>query len=94
MVTITGISVNWPDTPISQSISTITFNGATIINSSDPLPPSDYPSEKNWTGTQSDRELAVAESKLLILLFTEDLQSSGYSITVTFDNGCTLSESN
>jgi hypothetical protein len=94
LVTITGINVNWPDVSESQSVSMITFNGVTIVNADDPLPPSDYPSEKNWVGTQNDRELAVVESKLLVLLFTEDLQPSGYSITVTFDNGCTMSEGN
>jgi len=72
----------------------VKFNGVTMVNSSDPQPPSDYPSEKNWTGTQSDRELAASDSKLLELLFGDDLQPSGYSITVTFDNGCTLNESN
>lgn len=72
----------------------VKFGGVTIVNASDPQLPSDYPSEKNWTGTQSDRELAASDSKLLELLFGDDLQPSGYSITVTFDNGCTLNESN
>jgi hypothetical protein len=94
LVTITGINVNWPDTPESQTVNEVKFNSVTIVNSSDPQPPSDYPSEKNWTGTQSDRELAVSESKLLVLLFQDNLQASGYSITITFDNGCTLSENN
>jgi hypothetical protein len=91
---ITGINVNWPDTPVSQAMSEVTFNGVTIVNADDPQPPSDFPSEKNWVGTQSDLELATSDSKLLVLLFTEDFQASGYSITVTFDNGCTLSENN
>lgn len=94
LVTITGISVNWLPTPESQMINEVKFNGVTIVNSSDPQPPSDYPSEKNWMGTQSDRELSASDSKLLELLFQDNLQSSGYSITVTFDNGCMLSESN
>lgn len=92
--TITGIIVNWADTPESQAVNEIKFNGASIINSSDPLPPSDYPSERIWTGTQSDLELAASESKLLVLLFQDDLQTSGYSITITFDSVCTVSESN
>ncbi|MBI5352095.1 MAG: hypothetical protein HZB50_05610 [Chloroflexi bacterium] len=94
LVTITSLNVNWPDTPVSQMLTEVKFNSVTIVNSSDPQPPSDFPSERNWTGTQSDRELAVSASKLLVLLFGDNLQSSGYSITVTFDNGCTLNESN
>lgn len=94
LVTIAGINVNWPDTPESQAVNEIKFNGMVIINSSDPLPPSDYPSERNWTGTQFDLELASFDSKLLVLLFQDGLQTSGYSISVTFDNGCTLNESN
>jgi hypothetical protein len=94
LVTITGVNANWPDTPESQSVSEIKFNGVTIVNADDPLPPSDYPAEKNWTGVQSDLELAASESKLLVLLFSDDLQANGYSVNVTFDNGCTVSESN
>jgi hypothetical protein len=90
---ITGIFVNWPDMPESQSLTEVQLNGATIMNSDDPLPPSDYPSERPWAGTSGDLELAALDSKLLVLSFTEDLQPSGYSITVTFDNGCTLSGS-
>jgi hypothetical protein len=88
---ITGILVNWPDTPESQSVTEVQLNGTTIINSTDPLPPSDYPSERPWSGTSGDLELAALDSKLLVLSFTEDLQPGGYSITVTFDNGCVLS---
>jgi hypothetical protein len=94
LVTIIGINVNWTDTPESQMVKEVKFSGVTIVNASDPLPPSDYPSEKNWTGTQSDRELAASDAKLLELLFEDNLESSGYSITITFDNGCMLSESN
>ncbi len=94
LVTITRIYIIWPDTPVAQMVSEVKFNGVTIVNASDPQPPSDYPSEKNWKGIQSDRELAASDSKLLELLFGDDLQSGGYSITVTFDNGCTLTESN
>jgi hypothetical protein len=94
LVTITGINVNWPATPESQMVNEVKFGDVTIADSSDPQSPSDYPSERNWTGTQSDRELAASDSKLLALLFGYNLQSNGYSITVTFDNGCTLSESN
>jgi hypothetical protein len=94
LVTITGINVNWPDEPVSQGMSQITFNGVTIVNADDPQPPSDYPSEKNWSGTQSDLELAPSNSVQLVLLFSDDLQASGYSITVTFDNGCSVNGSN
>jgi hypothetical protein len=94
VVTIVGININWIDTPESQMVKEVKFNGVTIINSSDPLPPSDYPSERIWTGTESDRALADADPKLLELLFEESLQPSGYSITITFDNGCTMTESN
>jgi len=94
LVTITGININWPDTPVSQMVKEVKFRGATIVNASDPQPPSDYPSEKDWKGTESDRALEAFDSQLLEFLFENNLQSSGYSITITFDNGCTLTESN
>jgi hypothetical protein len=92
LVTITDLNINWPDTPESQLVKEVKLSGVTIINSSDPLPPSDY-SETDWIGTGSDRALGASDSKLLELLFQDNLQASGYSITVTFDNLCTLNES-
>jgi hypothetical protein len=92
--TITGIDINWLDEPSSQSVVRVEFNGVTILNADDPLPPSSYPSEKNWAGTQSDLELAASDSKLLVFLFSEDLQAGGYSVTVTFDDVCTVDGSN
>ncbi len=94
LVTITAINVNWPDTPISQDIKEVKFDGVTIVNSTDPEPPSEYPAERNWTGAQSDRELAASDSQLLEFLFQDNLQPSGYSVTITFDNGCVINESN
>jgi hypothetical protein len=94
LVTITGINVNWPDEPASQTVTEVKFKGVTIVNNAnDPSSPSDYPSEKDWTGEQGDRELAAYASELLELLFKNDLQSTNFSIAVTFDNGCTLNES-
>ena len=95
LVTITGINVNWPDEPTSQKLTEVKFKGVTIVNNAnDPSSPSDYPSEKNWTGTQSDLELAASASEPLVLQFKDELQSTNFSITITFDNGCTVSESN
>ncbi|MBL8102968.1 MAG: hypothetical protein JNM02_10590 [Anaerolineales bacterium] len=94
LVTITAINVNWPDTPMSQDIKEVKFEGVTIVNSTDPEPPSKYPAERNWTGAQSDRELVASDSQLLEFLFQENLQTSGYSVTITFDNGCMINESN
>jgi hypothetical protein len=94
LVIITGIYVDWPDTPESQSLSEIRFNNVVLLVADDPLPPSDYPTERNWMAAQSDLELAASESKLLVLLFSDDLQANGYSVNVTFDNGCTVGGSN
>lgn len=93
LATITGITVNWPDEPTSQNLIEVNFKGMTLIeNTNDPSSPSDYPYEKSWTGTQSDRELSADDSGLLIVLFKDDLQSTNFSITVTFDDGCALNE--
>lgn len=92
-VTITSISIDWVDVPESQSVTEIFLNGATIVNTDDPKPPSDYPSERHWAGEESDLELPPSVPNLLVLMFSDEIQG-GYSITVNFDNGCSLSESN
>lgn len=93
VVVITGISVNWPDDPLSQMVEKVELGGVVIVNASEPEPPSDFPSERNWTGTENDLTLGASDSKLLALFFLEDLQAGGYSLTVDFDNSCSLSES-
>jgi hypothetical protein len=93
LVTIDSINVNWPDEPVSQNLTEVKFKSVTIVNNAnDPSSPSDYPSEMNWTG--GDLELAAFASEQLVALFKDPLQSTNFSITITFDNGCTLSESN
>jgi hypothetical protein len=94
LVTINGINLNWPDEPTSQTVKEVKFKGVTIVNkANDPSSPSDYPFEKPWTGGQSDRKLAAYSSELLVLQFKNDRQSTNFSITVTYDNICTLNES-
>jgi hypothetical protein len=48
----------------------------------------------NWLGTSADRELGPNASTELQLEFQDPLLPNGYSVTLTFDNGCTVTANN
>ncbi len=92
--TIMTISLNWPETPPFQELTEIKFGGAAIIDANDTQPPSDFPAEAAWIGEVNDRQVKAFSSRLLEFLFQDNLQSTGYSVTISFDNGCAVSASN
>jgi hypothetical protein len=87
-IVITNINVIWSDTPEAQMLTEILFDGVSVVIANDPLPPSEYPAEKNWSGLQDDLKLNAFASKTLVLSFLEEVQGE-YTVTVTFNNGCT-----
>jgi len=90
-LTITSISINWPDTPASQTLKKAKLAGTTIWDKKDDAPPTTIAS--NWKGAVSDRQLPGSAGKQLQFDFEKDLSSTGYIITVTFDNGCSVTGS-
>jgi hypothetical protein len=88
LVAISGIDVTWPDNPTSQNLSEVRFEGVTISTGGvDPQPPTNLPADIAWSG--GDRQLSGSTSKTLQFLFnTTFSQSTGFSVSVNFDNGC------
>ncbi|MGH2523572.1 MAG: protein kinase domain-containing protein, partial [Anaerolineales bacterium] len=90
IVTLTTLEASWPDLPPQQRLEAVVWGGITIASPNDNQPPSSLPAEMDWLGTPADRELGPGASTVLQLQFNELLLPIGYSVTLTFDNGCTL----
>ena len=93
-VVLSNLEVGWPDVPDSQRLHEVNWRGGTIAEGNDDQPPSLLPGEMNWLGTPADRELGPNASTELQLEFQDPLLPNGYSVTLTFDNGCTVTANN
>ncbi len=86
---VTAISFTWPDSPAStQSLNWIYMGGWTIWNEGDAEPPTDI---STWIGFAEYRDVPPASS--IRFSFMQNLVVSGFNITVTFENGCSISTS-
>ena len=94
--TIASMILNWPHTPASQKILEIHLGGIVIDRSNYTKPPSSIPLAGLWTGSgqAADRMVPANTSKPLEFLFQDELPSTGYNLTIQFDNGCSVSASN
>lgn len=93
-VSLENLVVNWVELPMSQHLTSVSLDGNTLWTGSDPNSPTTFPSERAWTGTTSDREIADTTSEQLLITFDEDLQISGYSLQAIFSTYCQLQASN
>jgi len=93
-VVLSNLEVGWPDVPDSQRLHEVSWRGGTIAEGNDDQPPSLLPGEMNWLGTPADRELGLNASTELQIEFQDPLLPNGYSVTLTFDNGCTVTANN
>jgi hypothetical protein len=86
-ITINRIFAYWVKLPTSQKMDRILLNGAVIWNKSDPDSPSDIPTEGNWIGG-ANLIVPAAPMSNLSIRFSDDLQTTGYEVHITFDIGC------
>ncbi len=56
----------------------------------DSNPPTDIPAEGNWI-PGADRTIAALSNENLTFRFDEEIDEGGYSVILTFDNGCDVS---
>lgn len=82
-IVIENINLDWP--PSNFGIFNIFLDGKMIWAQGDPSPPTNISS---FTGSTSDRR--VNSSGVLEALFGNDAASSGYSLEIRFDNGCSI----
>lgn len=92
-ITIDSVFLYWEPTPASQKVQQLLLDGALIWNPSDPDSPTDIPAEGNWINGANRTILNGATSSLGIL-FSQDLQASGYELHVIFNSlNCQVSGS-
>jgi hypothetical protein len=86
-ITINRFFAYWVKTPTSQKLDKLFLDGIQVWNISDPNPPSDIPTESDWSGGVSP-VIPDATTQTFIVRFQNDLQPAGYEIHLIFDIGC------
>jgi hypothetical protein len=78
----------------SVYLGTPTGPSTLIANPMDTASPSNFPAPDPFTGAVTRRQIADGSTLTLTLEFANPLSSgTGYSVAVTFDNGCSVSAS-
>jgi len=86
---VTSLSFTWPDVPAAtQSLNWIYMDGWTVWNAGDAEPPTDISS---WIGFPEYRNVPPASA--IRFSFMQNLLTTGFNISVTFENGCSLTTS-
>jgi hypothetical protein len=80
-------------TPAGQQVNTVWFAGKIIDTTNYAASPSSIPAGA-WSSPASDRVLSAGSTRFLLIIFQDNLQASGYTLSVDFDNGCTVTASN
>ncbi len=86
--TISRIEITWPDNP-NDKLKEVKLGSSKIWDAQDSTPPTDI--QSGWK-SGSDRTLNAGSTKTLEFKFDQDAASTGYTITVTFDKGCSVSK--
>ena len=93
-VTIATITIAWPNVPASQAIMSVSLAGQQIDSSRYNNTPSQIPSGGIWTvGSPANRQLPPGSAKDLTFQFRLNPSATGYTLTVKFDNGCSVTAS-
>ena len=85
-IRITSLYINWPEG--NQVLKKIELNGSEIWSGEDEAPPTNISS-----GMKGNRLIGTGQSKTLHFYFDQEASSSGYSLEVGFDNGCSSQQS-
>jgi hypothetical protein len=93
-ITIDSFFADWVNLTASQKLSKLFIGSTEIWNITDNTPPSSIPTESNWNS--ASRVIAGGgTTQTLIVQFQDplDLNPGNYQVSVTFDNGCTVTSS-
>jgi hypothetical protein len=97
-ITISSMQVVW-DTIVAAKFNFVYLGlpadmTTRIANPNDSASPSNFPSPDPFAGLITSRQIANGSTLTLTLEFQNNLSSDlGYSVSVTFDNGCSVSAS-
>ncbi|MBI4772289.1 MAG: pilus assembly protein [Chloroflexi bacterium] len=87
-VNIVSIFISWPDSP-NEQLKDVDWNGDDIVDGRDNSPPTNIPGDMTFK-SGADLSLAAGETRQMRVYFDEDIAPSGYVVTVTFDDGCSV----
>jgi len=88
-VQIVAIKIDWVDSPLNQKLDKIKLDGAEIWPGDAETPPTSISS--GWHSDGNRRILEGDNIEILEFDFGQNLVTSGISITVVFDLGCSIS---
>lgn len=92
IASITNIDIAWPSSNTKlKEVKFKTSSNEKIWDAGDTASPTGMPAEGGWKSS-GDRTLGAGSTKTLEFKFEDDAASTGYTITVTFDNGCSLTQ--
>jgi hypothetical protein len=89
-LTIQGIALNWAGDTSGQQLLELKIDGSSVWSGTDSNSPSTFPDEFSWSGGANLRQVSSGATVTLEMTFGTSLDSTGYSITVTFHPGCTV----
>lgn len=84
---VNTLLLEWP--PENGRLLEAAFGNSKIAAPDDPSPATTLPDESNWIDG-GNRGLAAKTNKALNFKFANPASASGYTITLTFENGCQL----
>ncbi len=88
-VQVASILINWPDT-LTQDLEFIFLDGTEIWSGNESTPPVSINS--GWSGPDSDRDFNNGQTRTFQFAFSDKISSGLFSVDVTFDNGCVVSQ--
>ena len=84
-VIVTGVTLDWPAE--NEELKEVQMNGNTVWAGTDNAPPS---SISEWSGDVGLRVIGPGSSGELRFIFKRAVAAVGYSVAISFDNGCTV----
>jgi hypothetical protein len=88
LLEITAIRISWPGS--NGDLLEIQFGGQPIYNIPTSINPLNIPADNGWVSGGGHRKINNSSTKSLTFVFSGSAASSGYSVRVTFDNGCNM----
>lgn len=84
-VTVTRVVIDWPIA--NEELKEVSMGGSTIWSGTENSPPTTL---TQWSGDAAARQVNASSTEVLRFTFKRSADPTGYAISVTFDNGCSV----
>lgn len=85
LVTVTRVVIDWPVN--NEELKEVEMGGSTIWSGTENSPPTTL---TQWSGSDAARQVSASSTEVLRFTFKRSADPTGYAISVTFDNGCSV----